>query len=77
NSGDRIKILGTDIYEHPPASPGEIVEVTKKYFAVSARDKCIKVTKVQPAGKRAMDTGAYLAGNDMKAGDRLISSEVE
>ncbi|MDA3793124.1 MAG: methionyl-tRNA formyltransferase, partial [Elusimicrobia bacterium] len=70
----RIKLLGGKIYDSQSGSPGEITEVAKKYFVVSCLDKSITITVIQPAGKRAMAVSAYLAGNKINAGDRLIAA---
>ncbi len=69
----RIKLLNGEIQDSLTGEPGEIVEVTKKFFVVACNDKAVKITEIQPAGKRAMPVASYLAGNDINKGDRLIS----
>lgn len=49
-------------------APGEIVEVTKKYFVIACGTGALQIKNLQPQGKKAMDTAAYLNGNPLKAG---------
>ena len=51
-------------------APGEIVEVTKKYFVIACGEGALRVRNLQPEGKKAMDTSAYLNGNPLKPGMR-------
>lgn len=48
--------------------PGEIVEVTKKYFVIACGKDALRINNLQPEGKKAMDTVAYLNGNLLKPG---------
>lgn len=49
-------------------APGEIVEVAKKYFVIACGEGALRVRNLQPEGKKAMDTSAYLNGNPLKPG---------
>jgi methionyl-tRNA formyltransferase len=49
-------------------APGEIVEVAKKYFVIACGTDALQIQKLQPEGKKPMDTVAYLNGNPLKAG---------
>ena len=51
-------------------APGEIVEVTKKYFVIACGEGALRVRNLQPEGKKAMDTSAYLNGNPLIPGMR-------
>ena len=51
-------------------APGEIVEVAKKYFVIVCGEGALRVRNLQPEGKKAMDTSAYLNGNPLKPGMR-------
>ena len=51
-------------------APGEIVEVAKKYFVIACGEGALRVRNLQPEGKKAMDTSAYLNGNPLKPGMR-------
>ena len=49
-------------------APGEIVEVTKKYIVIACGKDALMIKNLQPEGKKAMDTAAYLNGNLLKTG---------
>ena len=49
-------------------APGEIVEVTKKYFVIACGEDALLVRELQPEGKKAMDAASYLNGNKLQAG---------
>lgn len=49
-------------------APGEIVEVTKKYIVIACGKDALMIKNLQPEGKKAMDTAAYLNGNPLKTG---------
>lgn len=49
-------------------APGEILEVTKKYFVIACGEDALLVRELQPEGKKAMDAASYLNGNKLKAG---------
>ncbi len=54
--------------------PGEIVDLTDDCMFVLCGDKqAVKVTSLQPAGKKRMDTGDFLrgTGSNIKCGDKL------
>lgn len=48
--------------------PGEIVEVTKKFFVIACGEDALLVRELQPEGKKAMDAASYLNGNKLQAG---------
>lgn len=53
---------------YPDAAFGEIVEVTKKDFAVKCGDGILRIREVQARGGKKMATDAYLRGHEMKVG---------
>ncbi|WP_163101450.1 methionyl-tRNA formyltransferase [Peribacillus alkalitolerans] len=56
------------------ATPGEVVEVVEEGIIVSTgNDTCIKITELQPSGKKKMSAGDYLRGanNPFKVGVQL------
>ena len=58
-------------YEH---KPGQIVEIEKDGFIVCCGDsKGLKITELQPAGKKRMDASSFLrgAGSKLQVGDQL------
>lgn len=54
--------------DYPNAAFGEIVEVTKKDFAVKCGDGILRVKEVQARGGKKMAADAYLRGHEMKVG---------
>ncbi|CDO02285.1 Methionyl-tRNA formyltransferase [Oceanobacillus picturae] len=63
--GSNMKVWWGEIQdEHYDGSPGEIVERTEDGFLVVCGDgKAIKVTDMQPAGKKRMSVKDYLQGS--------------
>lgn len=49
-------------------APGELVEVTKRYFVIACGKDALKIRNLQPEGKKAMDTAAYLNGKSLNPG---------
>lgn len=54
--------------DYPEAAYGEIVEVTKKDFAVKCGDGILRIKEVQARGGKKMATDAYLRGHAMEVG---------
>lgn len=48
--------------------PGEIIEITKKTFTVMCGRDALVIYNLQPEGKKAMDTVAFLNGNKLEPG---------
>ncbi|HKJ56746.1 MAG TPA: methionyl-tRNA formyltransferase [Nitriliruptoraceae bacterium] len=74
--GDRFKLLGAVVGEDvsdPAASPppGTIVATASDGLVVQCGDGVIRATRVQPAGKAAMDAGAFVNGYQPDPGERL------
>ena len=57
--------------EKPEAAFGEIVEVTKKDFAVKCGDGILRIKEVQARGGKKMAADAYLRGHAMTVGTVL------
>ncbi|MBR6322387.1 MAG: methionyl-tRNA formyltransferase [Lachnospiraceae bacterium] len=53
------------------AAPGTVISVDKNTFTVACGSSALRILELQPAGKGRMDTGAYLRGNRMEAGEVL------
>ncbi|SEF53517.1 methionyl-tRNA formyltransferase [Eubacterium ruminantium] len=66
-----LKIYEADVVNDINGTPGEIVEVGKKYFTVACGKGGLKILKVQPEGKKMMDTVAFLNGNKLEAGMKM------
>ena len=68
--GKQIKLLGAEVVE-TSGEPGTVAEVTKKSFTVACGEKGLRLKKLQPEGKKPMDTAAFLNGNHLTVGTRL------
>ena len=47
---------------------GSVCEVTKKYFVIKCANRGLKIKKLQPEGKKPMDTVAFLNGYKVTVG---------
>lgn len=65
--GKNVKIYSAAVTPDSGA-PGEIIEVTKKSFKIACGEGALRITSLQPEGKKRMDTAAYLNGNKLIAG---------
>ena len=70
-NGKPFHLLKVDIHEGAPAGvPGEIVQVDpKEGVVVSTGDGNLTLTRVKPAGKKAMDGTAWLLGARPEPGE--------
>lgn len=68
--GKSLKIIDSEVVEVADDSVqiGEVCEVTKKYFVIKCSDKGLKIKKLQPEGKKPMDTVAFLNGYKVTVG---------
>lgn len=71
--GNRIKIIEIEILpEKAEKTPGEIVEVRKNAgIIVAGADFNILLKRVQPAGKKIMDSFAFSLGARIKIGEKF------
>ncbi|QOR68513.1 methionyl-tRNA formyltransferase [Cytobacillus suaedae] len=71
---DVIKIWAGEKVEYnkEKLSPGSIVEIDEDGFVVSTGSEIgIKITELQPAGKKRMPTKQFLQGNQLEIGEKL------
>ena len=68
--GKHVKIYGAEVTEQS-GTPGEILEVTKKFFTVACGEGALRIRKLQPEGKKPMDTAAFLNGKKLEVGTRV------
>ncbi len=66
----RLKILRSSL-GNSTGQPGQVISISTGTIEVACGEKSILVRSVQPAGKRAMEVRAYLAGNPVEPGDFL------
>lgn len=73
--GKTLKVWwGEKVEETFTTTPGEVVRLEEDGFIVSCGDhKGIKITKLQPSGKKKMDAGDFLrgTGSELQAGEKL------
>ena len=68
--GKHIKIYGAEVTEQR-GTPGEILEVTKKFFTIACGEGALRIRRLQPEGKKPMDTAAFLNGKKLEVGTRV------
>ncbi len=68
--GKNLKVIDSEVVEvlDDSVPVGSVCEVTKKYFVIKCADKGLKIKKLQPEGKKPMDTVAYLNGYTVTVG---------
>ena len=69
-TGDRIKVLGAEPISALPGTPGEVLD---NRMTVACGDGALRLTRLQRAGKGAMDAADFLRGVTIPAGTLLIS----
>ena len=67
-----VKVLEAEIIDTYKANPGYVYEADgKKGIVIGTGDSAIKINRLQFPGKKAMDTKAFLMGNDFDKGITL------
>lgn len=66
----RLKIFSARV-ESGSGSPGEILDAAGDGFLVATGEGALRLTDVQPAGKKTMAGAAYLRGYPLQQGDQL------
>lgn len=70
--GELLKIHGMDVEAgREGAAPGEVIEAKGEGPVVAAGEGAVRLTAVQPAGKKVMSGAAFLCGHRLAAGMRL------
>jgi len=73
--GKSLKIYKAEVLLEETLSgtmePGTIMSVDKKSFTVRCGNGALRILNLQLAGKKRMDTSAFLLGYELKAGTRL------
>lgn len=68
--GKKYKILRARVVPENGA-PGEVLSVTKKSFTIGTGFGGLEILRIQPEGKKAMDTDAFLRGTKITVTDRF------
>ncbi|MBD3245907.1 MAG: methionyl-tRNA formyltransferase [Candidatus Omnitrophica bacterium] len=72
--GRQIKIIrARAVARDHPAVPGTVLAADPQGIEVGAGAHILKVSVLQPEGKRPMDAGAFLSGYRIQPGDRFSS----
>lgn len=78
-NGKMMKIWEANVISETDAKevkqPGEIVSVGKETFRVQTGDGILEILSLQIPGKKRMDTGAFLRGYQLEAGEMLTAGE--
>ncbi len=73
--GKSLKIYKAEVLLEESLSgtmePGTVMSVDKKSFTVRCGNGALRILNLQLAGKKRMDTSAFLLGYELKAGTRL------
>ena len=70
--GERVKVWWAELEEGREGTPGEILEIREDGVIVASSDTtALRLTDIQPAGKRRMDIAQFVRGTNWKVGDRF------
>jgi methionyl-tRNA formyltransferase len=69
--GTEVKLFGAKPALHASALPGHIEKIDRDGMLVACGDGAVRVTVVQPAGKRRMTPNEWASGRGVDAGDRF------
>ena len=68
--GKNLKVIDSEVVDvlDDSVPVGSVCEVTKKYFVIKCANRGLKIKKLQPEGKKPMDTVAFLNGYKVTVG---------
>lgn len=70
--GKSLKVWDADVVKgRPDVEPGTILEVTKETIIVQTGEDALALREIQLAGKKRMNTSAFLLGYRISAGEKL------
>jgi methionyl-tRNA formyltransferase len=67
----RLKICAASLGPAAPDAPGMVVEAGPDGLVVAAAGGTLRISRLQPEGKRVMTVKEFLAGHRLEPGDRL------
>ena len=71
-NGKNVKIYEAQVTamgaEYEELTPGTIFNINKKTFSIACGQDALCIKRLQPEGKKVMDTAAFLAGNKLTEG---------
>lgn len=68
-----LKVTALDEDQAEARTAGTVVEVTREHFTLAVGLGQVRVLRLQPAGKRAMDASEYLRGHQVSVSYRFVS----
>ncbi|MDE7260114.1 MAG: methionyl-tRNA formyltransferase, partial [Lachnospiraceae bacterium] len=66
----QLQQMGTEVLSES-VEPGTVMAVTKDAFYVQTGDGILKISAVQPEGKKRMEVKDFLLGYPVKVGEKL------
>ena len=70
--GDRrLKIYKCELSLLEEKTSGEVISLNKTSFTVRCGSGSVVIQELQPEGKRRMTSGEFLAGTQLRVGDRF------
>lgn len=70
-AGTDVKLFGARATERGAGAPGEVLAVGEAGIVIAAGRDAVRVTEVQPAGKRRLAAADWARGRGVAVGDRL------
>tara|TARA_Y100001934_G_C12284067_1_gene741426 strand:- start:99 stop:1043 length:945 start_codon:yes stop_codon:yes gene_type:complete len=67
-----IKIFPlVEIIEYEDSNPGKIIDIGSNDLMIACGKGALRISEIQPSGKRRMPVSAYLTGKELNVGDTL------
>ncbi|MFH1415132.1 MAG: methionyl-tRNA formyltransferase [Elusimicrobiota bacterium] len=66
-----IKIMSAGLCVEVEGTPGTVTEVSRNSFTVACAHGGISILRLQPEGKRVMETAEFLLGNPLEPGQKM------
>lgn len=71
-NGKTVKLFSAEVVKASEGlADGEVYDVTKKSFSIKCGEGGLKVLELQPEGKKRMPVGSFLAGAQLKGGEKF------
>lgn len=66
-----LKLIEINVQSGERAAPGTVIATSEEGIDIATGEGVIRITRLQPPGKRAMSAADYLRGNPLEIGERL------
>ncbi|XOB65695.1 methionyl-tRNA formyltransferase [Deferribacteres bacterium DY0037] len=71
-NGKTVKLFSAEVVKaNEELEAGTVYDVTKKSFSIKCGEGGLKVVELQPEGKKRMPVGSFLAGAQLKGGEKF------